>query len=97
MSEKSSFHFTGICGTAMGSAAVAIKERGFDVTGSDENVYPPMSTFLEERGIAIAAGYRAGTLAHQPDPGAENVQGQQDGHDRIPRQPTGHQGQDQSA
>jgi UDP-N-acetylmuramate: L-alanyl-gamma-D-glutamyl-meso-diaminopimelate ligase len=62
-----SVHFVGICGTAMASAAVAIKERGFDVTGSDENVYPPMSTFLEERGIAIAAGYRAGNLAHQPD------------------------------
>jgi UDP-N-acetylmuramate: L-alanyl-gamma-D-glutamyl-meso-diaminopimelate ligase len=39
------FHFLGICGTAMGSVAAALRERGFIVTGTDENVYPPMSTF----------------------------------------------------
>ncbi|NBP72522.1 MAG: UDP-N-acetylmuramate:L-alanyl-gamma-D-glutamyl-meso-diaminopimelate ligase, partial [Alphaproteobacteria bacterium] len=44
-----------------------MKERGFVVSGSDENVYPPMSTFLEERGIAIAQGYRAENLAGRPD------------------------------
>jgi UDP-N-acetylmuramate: L-alanyl-gamma-D-glutamyl-meso-diaminopimelate ligase len=53
------FHFLGICGTAMGAVAAALRERGFTVTGSDENIYPPMSTFLEERGIALNAGYRA--------------------------------------
>src|SRR6059058_2262853 len=53
------FHFLGICGTAMGAVAVALKERGFKVTGSDENVYPPMSSFLEGKGIAIMEGYRA--------------------------------------
>lgn len=52
-------HFIGICGTAMGSVAAAMHARGFTVTGSDENVYPPMSTFLEEQGVAIFAGYRA--------------------------------------
>jgi UDP-N-acetylmuramate: L-alanyl-gamma-D-glutamyl-meso-diaminopimelate ligase len=52
------FHFLGICGTAMGSVAVALRERGFVVSGSDENVYPPMSTFLESRGIALNAGFR---------------------------------------
>jgi UDP-N-acetylmuramate: L-alanyl-gamma-D-glutamyl-meso-diaminopimelate ligase len=52
------FHFLGICGTAMGSVAAALRERGFTVTGSDENVYPPMSTFLESKGIALHQGYR---------------------------------------
>src|ERR1041384_7697284 len=52
------FHFLGICGTAMASVAAALQERGFKVTGSDENVYPPMSKFLEEKGIALKAGYR---------------------------------------
>lgn len=53
------FHFTGICGTAMGSAAAAMKKRGFKITGSDQAIYPPMSTFLEEAGIPISEGYRA--------------------------------------
>ena len=52
------FHFLGICGTAMGSVAAALRERGFTVTGSDENIYPPMSTFLESKGIALHQGYR---------------------------------------
>jgi UDP-N-acetylmuramate: L-alanyl-gamma-D-glutamyl-meso-diaminopimelate ligase len=53
------FHFIGICGTAMGSVAAALQERGFKVSGSDESVYPPMSTFLEEHGIKLHQGYRA--------------------------------------
>ena len=51
------FHFIGISGTAMGSVAAAMRERGFKVTGSDESVYPPMSTFLEESGIKLYQGY----------------------------------------
>jgi len=51
------FHFIGICGTAMGSVAAALQERGFKVSGSDESVYPPMSIFLEERGIKLHQGY----------------------------------------
>lgn len=43
----------------MGSVASALRERGFTVTGSDENVYPPMSTFLEGKGIVLHQGYRA--------------------------------------
>ncbi len=58
MSEKTHFHFTGICGTAMGAVASAMKQRGFTVTGSDANVYPPMSDFLRNQGITIAEGYR---------------------------------------
>jgi UDP-N-acetylmuramate: L-alanyl-gamma-D-glutamyl-meso-diaminopimelate ligase len=54
-----SFHFLGICGTAMGSVAAALQERGFKVSGSDENVYPPMSIFLEKEGIMLEEGYRA--------------------------------------
>ena len=52
-------HFLGICGTAMGAVAAALQERGFTVTGSDENVYPPMSTFLELKGVKLTAGFRA--------------------------------------
>ena len=43
----------------MGAVAVALQERGFKVTGSDENVYPPMSSFLQEKGIVPMEGYRA--------------------------------------
>src|ERR1700751_3854503 len=60
-------HFLGICGTAMASVAAALQERGFQVTGSDENVYPPMSKFLEEKGIALKAGYRAENISTDAD------------------------------
>jgi len=56
------YHFVGVCGTAMGAVAVAMKRRGFEVSGSDENVYPPMSDFLRAEGIEIHEGYRAGNL-----------------------------------
>ncbi len=59
MSAPSRFHFTGICGTAMGAVAAAMKQRGFTVTGSDSNIYPPMSDFLRGQGIPIAEGYLA--------------------------------------
>ena len=62
-----SFHFLGICGTAMGAVAVALQERGFKVTGSDENVYPPMSSFLENKGIALMEGYRAENIPADAD------------------------------
>jgi UDP-N-acetylmuramate: L-alanyl-gamma-D-glutamyl-meso-diaminopimelate ligase len=61
------FHFLGICGTAMASVAAALKERGFKVTGSDENVYPPMSTFLQEKGISLKEGYRAENIPADAD------------------------------
>ncbi|MFM8365305.1 MAG: Mur ligase domain-containing protein, partial [Verrucomicrobiota bacterium] len=50
-------HFLGICGTAMGSVAAAMRDKGFTVTGQDLNVYPPMSTFLESKGVAITPGF----------------------------------------
>src|SRR5437660_1674574 len=61
------FHFLGICGTAMASVAAALQERGFKVSGSDENVYPPMSTFLQEKGIALKQGYRAENIPPDTD------------------------------
>ena len=51
-------HFLGVCGTAMGAVAAALRELGFIVTGSDENVYPPMSTFLQAKGIELSRGFR---------------------------------------
>src|SRR3954465_806044 len=62
-----SFHFLGICGTAMGAVAVALQERGFKVTGSDQNVYPPMSSFLENKGIALMEDYRAENIPADAD------------------------------
>ena len=50
-------HFLGICGTAMGSVAAAMMDKGFKVTGQDDNVYPPMSTFLESKGVALTEGF----------------------------------------
>jgi len=51
----------------MGSVAAALHERGFTVTGSDENVYPPMSTFLEKKGIKLYQGYRAENIPPDAD------------------------------
>jgi len=51
----------------MASVAAALKERGFKVTGSDENVYPPMSTFLQEKGISLKEGYRAENIPSDAD------------------------------
>jgi len=67
MSEKTRFHFTGICGTAMGAVAAAMKQRGFTVTGSDANVYPPMSDFLRDQGIPIAEGFREENIPADTD------------------------------
>ena len=53
------YHLIGICGTAMASLAGMLQARGHRVTGSDQNVYPPMSTQLESLGIEILNGYRA--------------------------------------
>ena len=66
-SRIQSVHFVGICGTAMASAAAAMQEKGVKVTGSDQNVYPPMSTFLEERNIEVISGYAEQNLVPKPD------------------------------
>jgi UDP-N-acetylmuramate-alanine ligase len=64
---RSGMHFVGICGTAMASVAAMCRELGHAVTGSDENVYPPMSTFLAEKKIAVMNGYAEQNLAYKPD------------------------------
>jgi UDP-N-acetylmuramate: L-alanyl-gamma-D-glutamyl-meso-diaminopimelate ligase len=65
--EIKSVHFTGIGGTGMAATAAAMQERGFRVTGSDQNIYPPMSTFLAEKKIAVMNGYDEKNLAPKPD------------------------------
>jgi UDP-N-acetylmuramate: L-alanyl-gamma-D-glutamyl-meso-diaminopimelate ligase len=61
------YHLIGICGTAMASLAGMLKERGHRVTGSDENIYPPMSTMLESLGIPVMQGYDPSHLEPTPD------------------------------
>ena len=61
------FHLIGICGTAMASLAGMLQARGHHITGSDQNVYPPMSTMLDSLGIKVLKGYKAEHLTPQPD------------------------------
>jgi UDP-N-acetylmuramate: L-alanyl-gamma-D-glutamyl-meso-diaminopimelate ligase len=60
-------HLIGICGTGMASLAAMLKERGYDVSGSDEGVYPPMSDFLAQKQIRVVQGYDLKNLQPEPD------------------------------
>jgi len=60
-------HILGICGTFMGSLALLARDLGHKVTGSDANVYPPMSTQLENAGIELMQGYDRSHLQPHPD------------------------------
>jgi UDP-N-acetylmuramate: L-alanyl-gamma-D-glutamyl-meso-diaminopimelate ligase len=60
-------HLIAVCGTGMGALACMLKDLGYAVTGSDANVYPPMSTFLLGKGVAIFEGFDAQNLAYGPD------------------------------
>ncbi|MTC61295.1 UDP-N-acetylmuramate:L-alanyl-gamma-D-glutamyl-meso-diaminopimelate ligase [Providencia rustigianii] len=60
-------HILGICGTFMGSLAILARSLGHKVTGSDANVYPPMSTLLEKQGIELIQGYDPAQLDPAPD------------------------------
>ncbi|MBF0309332.1 MAG: UDP-N-acetylmuramate:L-alanyl-gamma-D-glutamyl-meso-diaminopimelate ligase [Magnetococcales bacterium] len=60
-------HIIGICGTAMAGLAALAQEAGWRVSGSDAGIYPPMSTFLEERGIHLREGYSSANLEGPPD------------------------------
>jgi UDP-N-acetylmuramate: L-alanyl-gamma-D-glutamyl-meso-diaminopimelate ligase len=62
-----SVHFTGIGGTAMAAAAAAMLDKGFQVTGSDQNLYEPMASFLAAKKITVLNGYDERNLAHKPD------------------------------
>lgn len=67
MSSSKHLHFIGICGTAMGSTAVALRNLGYTVSGSDEKVYPPMSDVLRNAGIEVTEGYRPENLPLNAD------------------------------
>ncbi|MBC8440130.1 MAG: UDP-N-acetylmuramate:L-alanyl-gamma-D-glutamyl-meso-diaminopimelate ligase [Deltaproteobacteria bacterium] len=60
-------HLIAACGTGMGTLACLLKEMGYKVSGSDQNVYPPMSDFLKEKGISLFTGYDPLNLDHDPD------------------------------
>lgn len=60
-------HILGICGTFMGSLAILARAQGHKVTGSDQNVYPPMSDLLTEQGIELIQGYDPAQLTPRPD------------------------------
>jgi len=66
-SDPKSIYLMGICGTGMTSLAGILKQKGYSVTGSDENMYPPMSLFLEALSIPVIKGYSPGNLASMPD------------------------------
>ena len=60
-------HILGICGTGMAALAGMLQQRGYSVTGSDNQVYPPMSDFLQRLGIKICNGYDGRNLIPRPD------------------------------
>ncbi len=60
-------HLMGICGTGMGAVAGLLKQSGYEITGSDSGVYPPMSDYLAENGVVVMDGYAAENLESCPD------------------------------
>ncbi len=67
MDRKTHIHLIGICGTAMASLAGMLRQRGFQVTGSDTAAYPPMSDFLASLGIRVMQPYSEDDLKPLPD------------------------------
>jgi UDP-N-acetylmuramate: L-alanyl-gamma-D-glutamyl-meso-diaminopimelate ligase len=68
MKNPQKFYLIGICGTAMASLAGMLQTKGYTVTGSDSDVYPPMSGFLDGLGIRVFSGYNAENIVRsQPD------------------------------
>lgn len=60
-------HLIAICGVGMSALAGMLRQRGYRVSGSDQNVYPPISTLLERWGIPVRSGFHADNLADAPD------------------------------
>ena len=60
-------HLIAACGTGMGTLACMLQEAGYEVSGSDQNIYPPMSDFLKEKGIKLYKGFSPDNIAHKPD------------------------------
>src|SRR4030095_6852717 len=65
--KNSHIHLIAICGVGMASLAGLLKSQGYHVTGSDQNIYPPMSTYLMEIGIEVQPGFDAAHLGNRPD------------------------------
>ena len=65
--QVDSIHLIGICGTAMAALAGMLKERGYCVSGSDAQVYPPMSDFLRQIDIEVHSGYRPENIGADTD------------------------------
>jgi len=66
-SDIRKIHFIGICGTGMASLAAMLKDRGYEITGSDEGVYPPMSDFLAQKEISVFQGYDIRNFRTDPE------------------------------
>ena len=60
-------HMIAICGTGMGALASMLKDMGFEITGSDQKVYPPMSEFLSSKDIDVTEGFSKKNVAYGPD------------------------------
>ncbi|MBU1055672.1 MAG: UDP-N-acetylmuramate:L-alanyl-gamma-D-glutamyl-meso-diaminopimelate ligase [Proteobacteria bacterium] len=60
-------HLIAVCGTGMGALACMLKDLGYEITGSDDKIYPPMSDFLAEKGIALMQGFSSDNLSYKPD------------------------------
>jgi UDP-N-acetylmuramate: L-alanyl-gamma-D-glutamyl-meso-diaminopimelate ligase len=66
--DPKNFYLIGICGTAMASLAGMLREKGYQVSGSDSDVYPPMSDFLDRAGIPVFKGFAAANIEQaRPD------------------------------
>jgi len=66
-SKKPWVHFIAICGTGMGAVAVVLKSKGYRVTGSDIDFYPPISDLLRKTGVKIETGFDATRISSQID------------------------------
>ncbi len=67
LKDRAHIHIIAVCGTAMGSLAIMLRERGFRITGSDENIYPPMSTYLIDAGIELIQGFDVSNISPHTD------------------------------
>ncbi len=65
--KVTTIHIIGVCGSAMGALACMLKEKGYEITGSDHKVYPPMSDFLIEQGVKLIDGFAKKNLSYKPD------------------------------
>ncbi len=68
LSDLKHVHIVGVCGTLMGAFAAFLRRRGIKVTGSDQNVYPPMSDVLKNAGVVLFSGYDVANLTREGRP-----------------------------